>query len=388
MPRTDPSAPADTRMMGIAHEALRRDLRRARGVLTGSPSPARAQREAVAAHLVWMMQFLHDHHVGEDEGLYPFVRERDPATTVLLDRMHADHRVVAPAIARVETEAGGYRGQDGASWHERLLAALDDLEDVLLPHLRREEDEVMPVVSATITDGEWRHIEHMHFVKPKSLAQLGREGHWLLDGLGPDERRRVTDTIPPIPRFVLLHGFARAYRRHLAACWAMPSSAPRRVQKSGQVEVVVDVAPAAVWEVVRDVTRVGEWSHECHGAVWLDGATTAEPGARFRGRNRAGAFRWGRECEIVSTEPGALTWRTVPTILFPDSTNWTISVCDDAGGGTRVQQTFEVVKAPKLLDMVYGAVIPAHRDRTQALSADLRRLGEVAARTALPTPRS
>ena len=34
-------------------------------------------------------------------------------------------------------EAGGHRGQDGASWRRRLLAAADDLEDVCSPPPRR-----------------------------------------------------------------------------------------------------------------------------------------------------------------------------------------------------------------------------------------------------------
>ena len=41
------------------------------------------------------------------------------------------------------------------------------------------------------------------------------------------------------------------------------------MQKSGQVETIVDAPIAEVWEVVRDVERVGEWSHECVGISWL-----------------------------------------------------------------------------------------------------------------------
>ncbi len=37
MTTTDPNAPADTRLMGIIHEALRRDLRRTRQALTAAP---------------------------------------------------------------------------------------------------------------------------------------------------------------------------------------------------------------------------------------------------------------------------------------------------------------------------------------------------------------
>ena len=71
---TRPDGPADTRMMGIVHEALRRDLRRAHVTLSsGSPPPLR-QQQAIARHLTWMMGFLHYHHRSEDEGLYPLVR--------------------------------------------------------------------------------------------------------------------------------------------------------------------------------------------------------------------------------------------------------------------------------------------------------------------------
>jgi hypothetical protein len=243
---------------------------------------------------------------------------------------------------------------------------------------------MMPVVSSTVTDGELRHWDEEQNIKPKSLAQLGREAHWILDGLGPDERDLVVHLVAPVPRFLLLHGFAGAYRRHLAACWGA-SPARRRVHKTGRTEVTVDADRDAVWDVVRDVTRVGEWSHECLAAEWLGGATAAVPGARFRGRNRNGIFRWGRVCEVVGAAPWELAWRTVPTVLYPDSTEWRIRL-HEADGCTRIEQTFKVVKAPKILDVVYATVIPAHRDRTQALTDDLRRLGALAARTTARTP--
>lgn len=352
--------PADTRMMGIVHDALRRDLRRARRALATDPPPR--QRAAIAAHLAWMAQFLHFHHTGEDEGLFPAVR-RNPEAAALVDEMAADHVAIAPALAKLEAAD---------------LDALDELEAVLLPHLRREEDELMPLVSATLTDREWRDLEHTHFVAPKSARELGREAHWLLDGLPADRRAVVTGVLSPVPRFVVLHAFARGYRRRRAACWGTTPGADRRVQLQNRVEVHVDAPLDAVWDVVQDVTRVGEWSHECVGAVWLDGATEAVPGARFRGRNRAGLFRWGRICEIVSSEPYELAWRTVPTRAYPDSTEWTIRL-RPADDGTVIEQAYRAVRAPAALAIVYGALVPAHRDRTLGLVEDLEHLGEVAA---------
>ena len=258
----------------------------------------------------------------------------------------------------------------------QTTVALDALAAVLLPHLRQEEDEAMPITAGLITAAEWQAIEQQQNLDGKSMSELGFEGHWLIDGASDPDRAIVTGLVPPVQRLVLLHGFARRYRRHAAACWTERGRPARRVQLENSVAVTVEAEVDEVWDVVRDVTRVGEWSHECIGAEWLDGCASPVPGARFRGRNRAGMFRWGRVCEIVSAEPYELVWRTVPTAMYPDSSEWRIAVAS-VDGRTTVTQQFRVLRAPKALAVLYALVIPAHRDRTAALTEDLQRLGTV-----------
>jgi len=368
----DRGAPADTNMMRIVHNALRRDLRRARAVLDQDPPPEDRQREAIASHLVWMMGFLEAHHRAEDVGLYPVVRQRDPGAAGLLEEMTRDHQAVAVAIAEVETAAATY-----ATGGERapLVEAIDVLTGVLVPHLRREEDEAMPLVSRAITDEEWRAIEEEQNLAGKSMAELGREGHWLIDDATPEDRTRVLGLVPPVPRFLLLHGFGPSYRRRKQARW----SPRRRVQPQSATSVVVAADIDAVWDVVGDPTRVGEWSHECVDAEWVGDATEARPGARFRGRNKQGLIRWGRLCEVVSAELYELVWRTVPTKLTPDSTEWALRLAR-VEGGTSIEQTYRLVKGTKL-EVVYATILPAHRDRTDALRRDLERIGALAARS-------
>ena len=344
-------------MMRIVHQALRRDLRRAHVALTSSPPPPPQQQQAIARHLTWMMAFLRAHHRSEDDGLYPLVRQRDPAAAALLDTMHADHDEVASAISAVEAAAAACSPSHDAAGTNQLVAALDQLAEVLLPHLQREEDEMMPVVSTVVTNREWRALEDRYNLEPKSFVELGHEGHWLIDDADPEDRQAVLSLVPTIPRFLLLHGFARSYRRRAAACWGRQVRPTRRVQMSGQCAVSTDAAIDAVWEVVRDVTRTGEWSHECIGVEWLAGASSTTPGARFRGRNRAGIFRWGRVCEVVAAEPYELVWRTVPTTLYPDSTEWAIRL-RPVGDGTEIEQTFTVLRGSKLLAILYGLIIP------------------------------
>jgi hypothetical protein len=152
----------------------------------------------------------------------------------------------------------------------------------------------------------------------------------------------------------------------------------RTVQKSGCTRVVVDAPVEEVWAVVADVPRVGEWSHECRSARWLDGAAEAAPGVRFRGRNRAGWARWSRTCEIVAVDrPRELVWRTVPSVRYPDSSEWRIRLAP-AGQGTAITQSFAALRVPWLLDRLYARLIPAHTDRDNALAGDLRRLGDAA----------
>ncbi len=370
----DPTAPADTTMMRIVHDALRRDLERIRIVVETDPPPDGRQRSAVARHLRWLTAFLDAHHRSEDEGLYPVVRQRAPEAGDLLDAMARDHEAVAAAVARLDRAADAY-GSGGET--APLVAALGELTAILLPHLHREETEAMPVASAVVTNAEWSAIEQRHNLDGKSPAQLGREGHWLIDEADPTDRARVLGLVPPVPRVLLRYGFGPAYRRYQRAWWCPR----RRIQHLGSVAVVVPAPIDAVWDVVRDPTRVGQWSHECVDSRWVGGATEARPGARFRGRNRQGPFRWGRLCEVLRVEPHELVWRTVPTRLYPDSTQWALRLTPaQAGGdtaGTRIEQTFQVVKS-SWLEPIYATVVPAHRQRSTALQRDLARIGEVA----------
>ena len=127
--RADQAEPADTTMMRIVHDALRRDLERARSVIDRSPGPADRQRVAIAEQLDWMMAFLEAHHRSEDLGLYAMVRERDPDAAAVLDEMERDHVSIASEIARVHRAAAAYGVDDTSS---DLAESLDSLREALL----------------------------------------------------------------------------------------------------------------------------------------------------------------------------------------------------------------------------------------------------------------
>jgi len=217
--KTDPNAPANTAMMGIVHSALRRDLTRTTTVLTAPHPPGEAQRRALSAHLTWMMDFLHGHHEGEDAGLWPLMRSLDPSAGDLLDQMEHDHAQIAPEIGGLRIATGRYAGDGADPARDGLITALASLRAVLDPHLHREETEMMPIVSRTLTHARWESFNQEHYVKTKSKTELGHEGHWLIDSIDPAGYTIVVGTVPPIPRFVLLHAFAGQYARACAVRW-------------------------------------------------------------------------------------------------------------------------------------------------------------------------
>ena len=157
-----------------------------------------------------------------------------------------------------------------------------------------------------------------------------------------------------------------------------------KLPKKGEVSVEVDATPEQVWTLLTDITRAGEWSHETQGGEWLDGADGPAVGARFRGRNQNGRSKWSRQCEVVVADgPRTISWRTVPTALFRDSTIWTYEL-EPTDSGCRITQRFEVVMIGPIMERLFYVIVPAHRDRSAALAEDVRRLGEHAA-VAVPT---
>ena len=72
------------------------------------------------------------------------------------------------------------------------------------------------------------------------------------------------------------------------------------------VEVSREIkAPAEeVWAAIADITRMGEWSPECHTCAWHDASVAPGVRSAFTGHNRNGEFEWTTECEVTQWVPG------------------------------------------------------------------------------------
>lgn len=66
--------------------------------------------------------------------------------------------------------------------------------------------------------------------------------------------------------------------------------------------VTIDAPADQVYDMVSDITRMGEWSPECFGGRWISGVPGGK-GARFHGFNREGEAAWTSECEVLTAVP-------------------------------------------------------------------------------------
>lgn len=72
-----------------------------------------------------------------------------------------------------------------------------------------------------------------------------------------------------------------------------------------KLEITRDIAasPKAVYAAISDVTRMGEWSEECHLCNWHEGFDGPAVGATFDGHNRNGEHEWTTQCRIIEADP-------------------------------------------------------------------------------------
>ena len=73
-----------------------------------------------------------------------------------------------------------------------------------------------------------------------------------------------------------------------------------------RIEISRDIAtsPAQAYAAIADVTRMGEWSEECHACEWHEGFEGPVVGATFDGHNRNGAHEWTTQGKVIEAEPG------------------------------------------------------------------------------------
>jgi hypothetical protein len=136
----------------------------------------------------------------------------------------------------------------------------------------------------------------------------------------------------------------------------------------GSDSIYIEAAPEVVWNMISDVTRMGDWSPETYAATWTGSAKGPVAGATFAGKNRKGRIRWTGKCDVTEAVPGrefAFVRRG------PDGgTTWRYTLTPK-GAGTEVTESFSQAKLPPLPLRLFGR-IAFGADREQLLCESVR----------------
>ena len=98
---------------------------------------------------------------------------------------------------------------------------------------------------------------------------------------------------------------------------------------------VIARSPEELYDMVADVTRMGEWSPVCK-ACWWDEGHGPRLGARFTGRNELPERTWETRSEVVVADPG----REFAFVVLSTGTRWDYTFTP-VEGGTQVTESWE-----------------------------------------------
>jgi branched-chain amino acid transport system ATP-binding protein len=133
-------------------EGLRHVLAQAR---IGAATPDHALLGAMFQYIERFPERLH--HPKEDDFLFARLRVRRPEAAPLLDALHREHEIGRERFADLKAIYERYRGDPATL--AAFAEAVERYSHFHWKHMRREEDEVMPLAAQSLTDEDWAAID-------------------------------------------------------------------------------------------------------------------------------------------------------------------------------------------------------------------------------------
>lgn len=165
----------DTSDMLSVHRVFRVGFAAAPQLVSGAPSAERQQ--LVGSYYANLLEFLHCHHHGEDELIWPRLQERCPEGREVVDRLEGQHRAVTSLLDRARTDLSAWQASPSPESGEALVAALTGLGAQLVAHLDEEEANGLPLISSHISPEEYGELPG------HALRSFTGDKIWLVLGL-------------------------------------------------------------------------------------------------------------------------------------------------------------------------------------------------------------
>ena len=194
----------DTNDMYAVHGVFR-DTLGAAPTLVGGIAPGNAERVALIANYYEnILSFLHTHHEGEEELVFPLLRDRCDGAGELMDRMAEEHHEALELLEQARTALAAWPSGDAAA-QQAAQERLVELGSHLNEHLLEEEQKVLPLAGANLSMEEWGAMP------AHGMAAFDGDKIWLVVGLirerMNDEQRAAMMAHMPPPALEMWTGF-------------------------------------------------------------------------------------------------------------------------------------------------------------------------------------
>lgn len=204
-----PDGPVDLSVMFLMHRGFRRDLEAFSRAVPATPLSDRATWSALEARWQVFARILHDHHAGEDAGLWPLLLERvdaagDGESRATLQAMSAEHARIDPLLDACRAGFHQMARTPGAAARDSLAGDLAATAEHLGAHLAHEERDAMRLVQTHLSQEDWQRLSVEHFEKPLTKRQLMGLAAWVLHDLPAEGVDRLRSGDPKGPVLILL----------------------------------------------------------------------------------------------------------------------------------------------------------------------------------------
>ena len=141
------------------------------------------------------------------------------------------------------------------------------------------------------------------------------------------------------------------------------------------VDLEIEADADALYAMVSDLPRIGEWSPECASVTWEGDVTTPVEGTTFMGHNAVGPgrrIRYSRHGRVLAADPGR-EFAFVTDEGGRESTVWRYRFEPLGDGRTRVTEGYEVRWIPKWARIV-DVPTNRHKQLLEGMRTTLERL--------------
>ena len=164
--------------------------------------------EVIGSFYENVIEFLHVHHTGEDELIYPVLEQRCAESRSELERINDQHKLLHAPMDAGRSAIAAWRAAPSTDNAQAVIDATTSIAEPLRPHLAEEETVLLPIASQWMSPEEFGRLPGHHMMsfrgdKPwlplgllrEQLDQEHRDG--MLAAMPPEMRTMWTEQMEP-----------------------------------------------------------------------------------------------------------------------------------------------------------------------------------------------